>query len=215
MYGSRESRGDALAQHTTVASLQIFGIYILQTILTSCALLIRLVYVVRYLTYGAASQLAIGIYSLVEDMLLERHAHISVEDGVLAQLLPLLEIDGTGQDMHGVVVTHGGIDLQHLHIVATQLIHNECEEVAAASYERVVRIYPLAVLLACLEHLAAVVGSRAVAEKVVQQLRQRIYILTKCLLVIKALATHIKIYAIAQNRGRQRLAITCQDRASA
>ena len=215
MYGGREAGGDALAQHTAIAATQIVGIDILQTILSAGALLILLAHIVRNAAQRAATQLAIGIYSLVEDMFLEGDAHISVQDGVLAQYLPLVEVHRTRQNLHGVVVTHGGIDLENLHIVTTQVIDNPREEVAAAPYQRVVRIYPLAVLLALLKHQAAVVGSRAVLEEGGKQLRERIDILAEGLLVVETLATHIEVDAVAQDGCGQRLAIACEDGATA
>ena len=171
MYGSREARRDALAQHTAILSAQVVGIYILQTILSAGALLILLADVLRNTAQRAAAKLSVGIYALVEDMFLEGNTHIAVQDGVLAQRLPLVEVHRAGQNLHGVVVTHGGIDLENLHIVATQVIHNPRYEVATASYQRVVRIYPLTMLLALLKHQTAVVSRRTVLEKGREQLR--------------------------------------------
>ena len=170
MYGSREARRDALAQHTAILSAQVVGIDILQAILPASALLILLAYVLRNAAQRTAAQLAIGIYTLVEDMFLVGYAHIVVQDGVLAQRLPLVEVHRAGQNLHGVMVTHGGINLENLHIVATQVIHNPREEVATAPYQRVVRIYPLAVFLALVEHQAAILGSRAILEEGREQL---------------------------------------------
>ena len=215
MYGGREAWRDALAQHTAILSAQIVGIYILQAILSAGALLILLADVLRDAAQRTAAKLAIGINALVEDMLLECYAHIAVQDGVLAQRLPLVEVHRARQNLHGVVVAHGGVDLENLHIVATQVIHNPRDKVATAPNQRVVRIYPLTVLLALVEHQAAILGRRAVLEECGEQLRERIDILTKNLLIVEALATHIEVDAITQDRGSQRLAIACEDRASA
>ena len=215
MYGSREARRDALAQHTAILSAQVVGIYILQAILSAGALLILIADISRNTAQRTAAQLAIGIYTLVEDMFLIGYAHIVVQDGVLAQRLPLVEVHRAGQNLHGVMVTHGGINLENLHIVATQVIHNPREEVATAPNKRVVRIYPLAVFLALVKHHAAILGRGAVLEEGREQLRERIDILTKDLIVVEALATHIEVDAVAQDRGGQRLAIACKDRASA
>ena len=96
MYGGRETGGDTLAQHTAIAATQIVGIDILQTILSAGALLILFAYVLRNTAQRTATKLAIGIYALVEDMFLVGYTHITVQDGVLAQRLPLVEVHRAG-----------------------------------------------------------------------------------------------------------------------
>ena len=138
---------------------------ILDAILSARLLAVGLAQVVGDGSQRTATQLAIGIYSLVENLLLEGDSHIAVQDGVLAQRLPLVEVHGTRQNLHRAVVTHGGIDLDDVVGIVAQVIHDPCEQVAAALDDRVVRIYPLEVLITLGHHTPAVVGSGAVAEE--------------------------------------------------
>ena len=213
MYQRGEARCDALAQLNTYASRQRLTEGVLQAILTTHLCLILLVEVGSHLAQCASCNLAVGIYSLIDWLTTICQAHIPVQDRVLLQLLPLVEVHRAGQYMHRVVVADGVVDGYLLQLGICQCVPQPLKQ-SLTHRQRVPHLLNSDAVVAGIHQAGVVISGGAVLEENVEQLCQRVGITLEELQRVEALATHIEVYAVTLYGCRQRLTIACQNRAT-
>lgn len=191
--------------HTSVAPLQLLAVDRLDTVIS----------LVAHKSQRTPRQLPVWIDPLVERHQIVCHTHVPVQDGVLAQRLPLVVVDRARQDSYGTVVTQRVVQLHRLELVTAQHVPYTGEETLRAQHRGILAVDHAVVLVVLLDHAAAILRGRAVPEEPRQKLGQGVGLLAEQCQRVESVAGHVEVDAVAQDRRGQRLAVTRQNRPAA
>ena len=143
------------------------------------------------------------------------HSHIPIQNGVFTQHLPLVIVHRTRQDGHRTMVTNGVVEFYGLVFIFAEHIPHASKKSLASQHGGILAVDYAIVLVVGINHLAAIVGCRAVAEETCQQFAQCVGLLLEGVERVETIARHIEIDSVAQNRGRQWLTVACEYRTTA
>ena len=205
VHDAREARRYALADHTSVAPFQLLAVDRLDTVIS----------LVAHKSQRTPRQLPVWIDPLVERHQIVCHTHVPVQDGVLAQRLPLVVVDRARQDRHGAVVAQRVVQFHRLELIMPQHVPYTGEETLRAQHRGILAVDNAVVFVVLLDHAAAILRGRAVPEEPRQKLGQRVGLLAEQSQRVESVAGHVEVDAVAQDRRGQRLAVTRQNRPAA
>lgn len=139
------------------------------------------------------------------------HAHIPVQNGIMAQRLPLGVVDLARQQRHGGMVAQRVIELHGEVLLAPHPVPPAAQTPLGARDERILAIGDTVAAGVFALHRLCISRSRLVPEIERQQLGQRIALLAERGQRIEPRAAVVHLDLIAEERRGQRLAVARED----